>query len=227
MKIPVFDLDWTLLAKKEPRVHQHAILYAVKKLYDVDPQSYNGEGQIDNQIIINILAQGGIPKEDALLNLSKLQQATIDYFMEHKNDTEWVTLPGVREALQMLYDKNIPMGLLTGNLEPIGWEKLRLAGIDQYFQFGAFGNMGLTRPDLVPIAAIEASKALQRNVLVSDLVVIGDTPLDVECAKIGGAHSVAVATSPGFNMNKLKKSGADLVLKNLKEIDKLLKFLKD
>lgn len=228
MKIPVFDLDWTLLAKAEPKVHHHAFLYAFKVLFNVNISDEGfREGSIDNQIIVESLSENGIPREKAIENLPEIHKVMIDYFMEHRHETVFKALPGVAEALETLSRKNIPLGLLTGNVEEIGWEKLRLAGIDTYFQFGAFGSMGLTRPDLIPIAANRASTTLNKIVTVSDLVVIGDTPLDIECAKIGGSYSIAVASGPSYPLEKLQNSGADLIIESMKETEKILKFLED
>lgn len=228
MKIPVFDLDWTLLAKAEPKVHHHAFLYAFKTLYGVNISDEGlREGAIDNQIILELLSANGINKERILEDLPKIQETMVNYFTDHKHETVFKPLPGVENALRKLSEKNIPLGLLTGNIEKIGWEKLKIAEIDRYFKFGAFGNMGMTRPDLVPIAADAASKVLGKTITVSDLVVIGDTPLDVECAKIGGAHSIAVGSGPSYPYEKLISSGADLVVKSLEEIEKILEFLEN
>lgn len=228
MKIPVFDLDWTLLAKAEPKVHHHAFLYAFKTLFGVNISDEGfKEGGIDNQIIIESLSENEVPREKIIEKLFEIQKTMINYFMEHKHETVFKPLPGVENALKILVEKNITLGLLTGNIEEIGWEKLRIAGIDKYFKFGAFGNMGMTRPDLIPIAADRASKVFGKIVAASDLVVIGDTPLDVECAKIGGAHSIAVGSGPSYPYEKLLNSGADLVVKSLEEIDKILKFIED
>ncbi|MGE5041547.1 MAG: HAD family hydrolase [Candidatus Levyibacteriota bacterium] len=226
MKIPVFDLDWTLIAKAEPKVHHHAFLYAFKVLYNVNISDEGfKEGSIDNQIIVESLSENGIPREKAIENLPKIHEVMIDYFMEHRHETVFKAMPGVAEALEAISKKDIPMGLLTGNVEEIGWEKLRLAGIDQYFKFGAFGSMGLTRPDLVPIAATRASNKLNTIVTVNDLVVVGDTPLDVECAKIGGAYSIAVGSGPKYPVDKLQSTGANLIIGSMQETGKILEFL--
>jgi phosphoglycolate phosphatase len=56
------------------------------------------------------------------------------------------------------------------------------------------------------------------------VVVIGDTVLDVACAKAAGARSVAVATGP-CDIDTLRKSGADVVVRDLNDTEGLLRML--
>ncbi|HEV2982782.1 MAG TPA: HAD hydrolase-like protein, partial [Vicinamibacterales bacterium] len=48
----------------------------------------------------------------------------------------------------------------------------------------------------------------------SESIVIGDTPLDVACAKAGGARSIAVATG-NHTVDQLRAAGADVVFEDL------------
>ena len=50
----------------------------------------------------------------------------------------------------------------------------------------------------------------------STIVVVGDTPRDVEAAKAVGAVSVAVATGD-YSVDQLRETGADHVLRNFAE----------
>lgn len=228
MKIPVFDIDWTLLAKNEPKVHHMAFLHAFKELYgyDIDDNSFR-EGSIDNQIILESLTEQGIQKEDVMNNLGKARNIMIAYFEKHKHETIFEPMPGVVGLLKKLEELAIPRGLLTGNIEEIGWAKVEAAGIKKYFQFGAFGSMAMTRPELVSIAAEKASIVLHKIVVPNDIVVIGDTPLDVASGKKGGAYTIAVATCPRYSYEDLQETVADVVVRNMTEQDKILEFLKD
>jgi len=53
------------------------------------------------------------------------------------------------------------------------------------------------------------------------VVVIGDTPLDVQCAKAGGARSIAVATG-SYDQSTLEAHGAGAVLPDLSDVDAFL-----
>ena len=53
-----------------------------------------------------------------------------------------------------------------------------------------------------------------RRAMAEEVVVIGDTPGDVECAKAHGCRALAVATGH-YGVEALRASGADLVVETL------------
>ena len=55
-----------------------------------------------------------------------------------------------------------------------------------------------------------------RDIEPSDVIVVGDTPLDVDAAKAVGATSLGVA-SGAYAVDELRRSGADFVLASLEE----------
>jgi len=54
-----------------------------------------------------------------------------------------------------------------------------------------------------------------------EVVVVGDTPLDVACAEASGARSLAVATG-GYDAGALRAAGADHVFEDLSDTDAVL-----
>ena len=76
---------------------------------------------------------------------------------------------------------------------------------------GAFGDDHIDRRALVPLALERATRAGVPAPPADRVVIIGDTPLDVDCANAHGARSVAVATGP-FDGATLTAAGADLVV---------------
>ena len=71
---------------------------------------------------------------------------------------------------------------------------------------------------LLPVAAEKFYCLYNRAIDFKDCIVIGDTPRDVECAKVHGAYSIAVATGP-YSQESLSASGADIVLRGMSEMD--------
>lgn len=126
-----------------------------------------------------------------------------------------VLLPGVVAALAAFRDDpTTTLGLVTGNYARAVPLKLRAAGIDpEQFVVGAFGDDAPTRPDLVRLA-MEQWRARGADPDPRRVVVIGDTPRDVDCAKRNGCRSVAVATG-WHTVEQLEAGGADLVLRDL------------
>ena len=58
------------------------------------------------------------------------------------------------------------------------------------------------------------------------MVVIGDTPLDVQCAIAAGARSVAVATG-SYDEAALRGTKADAVVADFEETDTVVELLLD
>lgn len=225
-KIPLFDIDWTLLkGGASNKIHGDAFDFAFHTVF-VQPTAFKSEivtdGKIDTQIIFEVLKLHGVSEEEAKAKMSEALKAMEEYFIQHVDEGTYEPMPGVKGLLDELKQKDIPLGLLTGNVAAIGWEKLRRAGLKDYFSFGAFGSMAFKRVDLIKIAADEAIKALGRPVEVSELFIVGDSPLDIACARDGGIPVIAVGAGH-FKSHEL--AHADLTLDSLKEKDKFLKFL--
>ncbi|MBI4843076.1 MAG: HAD hydrolase-like protein [Nitrospirae bacterium] len=127
------------------------------------------------------------------------------------------------KILDALESDSVPLGLLTGNLEQGARIKLEPFGLFKYFSAGAFGSDHEDRDMLLPIA-IEKFSKIGVQAVPQKSVVIGDTPRDVRCAKIHGAHAVGVATGP-YSMDELNDAGADLVLESLVDKEVCLEYI--
>ena len=118
--------------------------------------------------------------------------------------------PGVQKSLNVAQGEG-HMGVLTGNWEGGARRKLAAAGYDCEFVVGAFGEDSPDRDDLVPILCERARRA---GLEFDEVVVIGDTPADIACARAGGALAVAVAT--GWNSyEELQSAKPDLLLRDM------------
>ena len=134
-------------------------------------------------------------------------------------------LPGVHPLLEALSARaDIWLGLLTGNFE--GGARLKLEYFDlwRYFRTGAFGDDALTRNELFDAALARVRAVGGPSFDPAQVIVIGDTPLDVEVAQAGGGRSVAVATG-SYDMATLRDAGADVVLPDLEDLDAALTAL--
>ena len=106
------------------------------------------------------------------------------------------SMPGVNALLDALDQRDDAIvGLLTGNL--VGGAKAKLAsvGIDfDRFKVGAFGSDHEMRGELPAVAQRRTREELGVDVPGPDVVVIGDTPADIDCGRSIGARAIAVAT---------------------------------
>lgn len=227
-KIPLFDIDWTLLRGGEigNMIHHQASDYALHTVYN-QPTAFQKEataqGKIDTQILVEVLKLHGVSEEEAKNKMPEALKAMKEYFYAHADEGTYIPMPGVVDLLSDLKEWNIPLGLLTGNTAEIGWEKLRRAGIKDYFSFGAFGSMAFKRVDLIETARKEASKALGQELLIHNFVIVGDSPLDIACARDGGIPVIAVGAGH-YKSHEL--AHADLTLESLEEKNKVFDFLK-
>lgn len=124
-------------------------------------------------------------------------------------------LPGVPALLNALREEGVhEIAVLTGNTEQGAWTKLRHFGLDGHFRFGAFGDDHHDRDELGPLAVKRAADLTGITFAPHEVVVIGDTPKDVACARALGARSVAVATGT-VPRSELEAAKPDLVLDDL------------
>ena len=121
-------------------------------------------------------------------------------------------------------EPSLTTALLTGNHTRGARLKLERFGLWHYFRLGAFGEDAADRNDLVPVARARAVAAGLPPFSRRDVVVVGDTPLDVACGRAHGATHDGVATG-GFGEAVLAEAGADLVLRDLSGTAALLAWL--
>jgi phosphoglycolate phosphatase-like HAD superfamily hydrolase len=95
--------------------------------------------------------------------------------------------------------------------------KLRHFQLWDFFELGAFGDDHENRDSLASVALSRGRQIIDESLKGEDILVIGDTPLDVQCAKSIGAKSLAVATG-GATMEQLEASNPTLLVPNLNSI---------
>ena len=126
-------------------------------------------------------------------------------------------MPGIQALLDDLQARDgVYLGLLTGNFEAGARIKLEYFDLWRYFQCGAFGDDAADRNALVPFAVSRARECGVPDLAPRDILVVGDTPHDIACARAVGATPVAVATGM-FTTEQLRDSGADIVFRDLSD----------
>ena len=183
-------------------------------------------GRTDWRILADIASRIGQSLDAQLLD--RLRAVYIERLREeiqHSGEGVKGALPGVPALLSALAARaDAVMGLLTGNFEEGARIKLEYFDLWRYFRCGAYGDDAEDRNALVPFALQRARDCTGHAFGPQDVVVIGDTPLDVECAHAGGARAVGVATG-GFTVDDLRRSGADAVFSDLRDTAAVLRAL--
>jgi phosphoglycolate phosphatase len=121
---------------------------------------------------------------------------------------------GMHEAIAVGTRQGAAVGLGTGNLRAGAKIKLDRVELHGHFSFGGFGCDAEARVELIRIGAERGARALGVPVSECRVVVIGDTPKDVEAALGIGAEAVGVGTGR-FTPDELRASGAHFAFHDL------------
>lgn len=134
-------------------------------------------------------------------------------------------LPGVRALIEALQRRDeVWLALLTGNYARGAEIKLSHFDLWHPFRCGAFGEDAAERPALVPVAVARALSLGCPPVSPQDVVIVGDTVRDVQCATANGADCVAVATG-GDTADTLRAAGARAVFETFDETEAVIDAL--
>jgi phosphoglycolate phosphatase-like HAD superfamily hydrolase len=222
----LFDIDGTLLLSG--RAGLRAMTRAFEQTFGVK-DAFAGEhfgGRTDWFLVSRALQAAGLPD-----TLEAHERFRHHYFpilaeeIEHPGTGHKGLMPGARELLEALDDHaHLHLALLTGNYREAAEIKLQHFELWEFFEWGAFSDDSADRNALVPIARSRAEIYDIPAEAIDRVIVIGDTPHDIECARVAGATSIAVATG-GFTLDQLREAGADEVLPDLSDTAKVLSLL--
>lgn len=224
-KLVLFDIDKTLIVGS--RFHYNALKKALTQVYGVEnPKSLtNMQGMTDLKIICATLQSENIPVKTIKSGLEECMITMYKNFKDALEISDLKVLKGVKPLLQELQEHGIPMGLVTGNMEAIAWLKLDKVNLKQYFLFGGFGDGVLKRSGLVE-KALKASNELVGPVDRKNVYLVGDTPRDIWGGRKAEVNTLGVATGD-FTEYELMDSGADYVVKDLTEKDRIFSIILD
>jgi phosphoglycolate phosphatase len=178
-------------------------------------------GRTERAITAEVLAAHGVQPDEDLIRrvwvaLVAVSEATLPDLA-----ARGLALPGAADALTGLAAHGeVVQSLVTGNLREIAWHKLSAFDLHAHvdFDLGGYGSLSAHRPDLVAHAV---GQAVSRHGEPEAVIVIGDTPHDVEAALTHDAVAVAVATGR-FSATELREAGAHVVLPDLADCSAVL-----
>ena len=214
--IVLFDIDGTLVLTG--RAGLRGMTSAFLRLYG-SAEALEGlpvAGRTDRASVSDALrAAGREVTTDEILRLREAYVADLQVEIGKPVSDPSGVLPGVEALLDELESHSgVSVGLLTGNFEAGARIKLGHFDLWHRFPYGAFGDDHDDRNALVPIALSRARAAGIPDTSPNRVVVIGDTPLDIACARAHGARAVAVATG-SYSGDDLRAAGADVVVDTL------------
>lgn len=219
MWLILFDIDGTLL-RCGPQIREFfaSSLSAIfGRTGDLD--NYAFAGRTDDGIVFDLMTASGLSEERVVGLLPRFRD---HYLARLERDLDYrlmELLPGVEEVLERLFVRqDVLLGLLTGNWEAGARSKLSRFGLNRYFGFGAFGDGHRSRNELPPVALSQARERAS-EVSRARTVIVGDSVLDVRCARAHGIYSLAVTT--GFApAHDLLGAGAEWVIPDLRQAER-------
>jgi phosphoglycolate phosphatase-like HAD superfamily hydrolase len=197
MKLVLFDIDGTLL--RGDGSARRAFEGSLRHTFAIEPDPrVHYDGKTDPQIARELLRLAGHDDAEIDARLPEMLDGYLERLRREVSNgsRHFEALPGVPALLDALEPRDdVVLGLLTGNVAAGARVKLRSAGVDVgRFRVGAFGCDHEHRPELPRVAQRRARELTGRDFGGDDIVVVGDTPADIACARPVGARTLAVAT---------------------------------
>jgi phosphoglycolate phosphatase len=227
VKLVLFDIDGTILLTDG--AGKRAIHRALIDVYGgTGPEDHRFDGKTDPQIVRELMRLAGHADDHIDAGMQRLLDTYVGYLEDELRvgAAGVEVMPGVCELLDALDGRDdIVLGLLTGNLEAGARAKLVAAQIDfSRFRVGAYGSDHETRGELPAVAQKRARHDLGLDIVGRDVVVIGDTPADLQCGNGIGASAIGVATGH-YSVDDLRQYPALAVFEDLSATDEVVRTI--
>lgn len=226
----LFDIDGTLV--DTGGAGRRAMQAAAARQFgeDFSFKHVNFAGKLDGAIFTEAAARHGLDQIDTHERIFRREYVRElgDELVRTRQRVH--ALPGVAALLDTLRKRSdnggdVMLGLLTGNYADAAPVKLHAVGIDPaWFPVTAFGDEGPTRPDLTALAMRRYAQRTGRDADPRRVMVIGDTPRDVQCAKAHGCVAFCVATGE-HTVEQLLEAGADHAIPDFTDPSPLLSLI--
>ena len=156
---------------------------------------YSFHGRTDPAIIVDLATRWGAPEALARKRLGECLEHYVAVLRDQITADDVEVLPGVRELVTALaVDRRVVLGVLTGNVDGGLTLKLAPTGLLPLFKVFASGSDSGLRPALPAIAVERARRLTGHDYKGREIVIIGDTPADIECGAELLVRTIAVAT---------------------------------
>ena len=210
----IFDLDGTLV-HSVPDMH-YAINktlkeYNLKIISEEKLQSFVGEGMLSLTKKVVDFCGGNKNLYDIIYHSYKKNYSEQPYKYSS-------LMPGVMEALNFFYERNIAMGICTNKRQFVTEELIEQMNLQKYFSVivGARDNIPLKPlPDMV-LLAMQGFKSTEASFFM-----VGDTSNDIDAANAANIKSIAI--KGGYTHIGIEKLGADFTLDSMKDIIDIFK----
>ena len=188
IRVVLFDIDGTLIrTRRRHRGLREDVRHGIQ-----NPSRHrhlNFAGRTDTALVQECFQAHGIPPTPR--NFRRFFENYVFWLDQFLNATNGSICPCVRQCLRAFVRLPNPplLGLLTGNIRLGAEIKLRHFKLWDAFRLGAFGDDHEDRNELARIAQKRASQTAGRKIAGPEILVVGDTPLDIQCGNTIRAKS--------------------------------------
>ena len=217
IRLVLFDIDGTLIHTSGAGEKAFARVFA--NLFGISDgtEKLKFAGRTDVAILREFFVHNAIePSPDNMEQFFDAYVFMLEHMLQHLPGGAH---PGVWNWLREL--RGLPhaplIGLLTGNIRLGAEIKLRQFNLWPEFATGAFADDSAERNEIAAIAKRRGETLLGCPLRGEEVLVIGDTPLDIACARAIGAKVLAVGTGM-YRPRDLQPLQPDWVVDNLDKI---------
>jgi len=168
----------------------------------------------DKDVFMEVLEkQKRVFSEDLWTGFLKEYESELKKFA----DTDvWRENVDAKKYIEKLRKLGYKLSLISGELSMGAEYKLKKLGVWKYFPTGAFGEHGLKRFEIADAALLKAKEYYDEN--FDEIVVIGDTILDIKTARHLNAKVVSIATGSN-SREELEKESPDWLIDKFSDLD--------
>ncbi|MFG1676357.1 HAD family hydrolase [Micromonospora sp. NPDC049282] len=202
------DLRWLARAvARAYRIAEGELVFPDRKVH----------GYTDESIAIDAAIASGVDPSAAEAGIPAFREAIVAVTQEGRQELAEVQppYPGAAASIAGLHGRGFVQTVLTGNLRSAAEVKLQVSGLDEYLdlRIGGFGSDARDRLQLPAVVAQRYSAIYGGPLDPARVIVIGDAPNDIACARYAGFYVAVVAHRIGGQ--ELASYKPDLVLKSL------------
>jgi phosphoglycolate phosphatase-like HAD superfamily hydrolase len=227
-RLILFDIDGTLTRTQDGYIPFNEALLKTFGLAG-DIRTVVPDGNTDPLIVQDIFAKANVSiefQDDDWLRFTVNLRERYHHHVR-QGTTKIRPLPGAPELVQALsLRSDMTPSVVTGNFEVTAEVKLEAAGLAAYLRRGAYASDSRHRPDLPAIAKKRWEEIHRRKIGAERCIVIGDTPKDLEAARLNQMKCILVGTGR-YPIEELEYWRPDGCLADLCDTDAVMVMLSE
>jgi phosphoglycolate phosphatase-like HAD superfamily hydrolase len=214
VRVVLFDIDGTLVHTGRAGVKAFARVFSTEFGAHDGTERMRFAGRTDVSLVREFFQIHQI--EPSRANFDRFFDRYV-FWLDHLiQDSAGAPCRGALDFLDDLQTLPNPplLGLLTGNIRLGAEIKLRHFDLWQTFVTGGFADDHEHRNGIAEAAFRRAQRLLGGTLAPDEVLVVGDTPRDIECGRSIGARVLAVATG-GATLDELNRHQPDWAVPDL------------